>query len=131
MPLRSYILPTILFLALTPSIAASQLLESGANLFQDYCAQCHGQNGRGGGELVKDRLQPLPDLRTLSARNGNAFPFQRIIETVDGGVEIDMHGEKFMPAWGEVFRFKEDSGEALTHARILNLVWYLNKIQVD
>ena len=34
-----------------------------------------------------------------------------------------------MPAWGEVFRFDEHDGDALAHARILNLVWYLNTIQ--
>jgi mono/diheme cytochrome c family protein len=106
-------------------------LESGANLFQDYCAQCHGADGRGGGQLVQDRLQPLPNLRELNVRNAGAFPFQRIVETVTGNVEVDMHGERFMPAWGEVFRFKEENGDALAHARILNLTWYLSTIQDD
>lgn len=117
-------------LSLIPALAVGQALESGAILYQDYCAQCHGQDGRGGGPLVSDRPQ-LPDLRTLSKRNGGAFPFQRIVETVDGGVDIEMHGERFMPNWGEIFRFKEENGDALTHARILNLVWFLNKIQDD
>lgn len=121
----------ITFLALLPAFGTAQTLEPGAVLFLDYCAQCHGEDARGGGPLVEDRLEPLPDLRTLSKRSGDAFPFERIVDTVIGGVEIDMHGERFMPAWGEVFRFKEENGDALTHARILNLVWYLNKIQDD
>lgn len=131
MATRCCSLPIIICLALMPTLAAGQALESGATLFQDYCAQCHGEDGRGGGPLVEDRPQQLPDLRTLSKRNGGIFPFQSIVEVVDGGTDIDMHGERFMPAWGQVFRFKEENGDALTHARILNLVWYLNKIQDD
>ena len=124
-------LPIVLGLALLPSALTAQTLEPGAVLFQDYCAQCHGEDGRGGGPLVQLRPGPLPDLRTLSQRNGGAFPFERIVETVSGEAVIDMHGERYMPPWGQIFQFKEDSGDVMAHARILNLVWYLSTIQID
>ncbi len=131
MPRNNRLATLMTVLALLPAAGLAQSLESGAALFQDYCVQCHGEDGRGGGPLVEGRPDPLPDLRTLSRRSGDAFPFERIVDTVRGGVDVDMHGERFMPAWGQVFQFKEENGDALTHARILNLVWYLNKIQDD
>ena len=64
-------------------------------------------------------------------RNDGTFPFERLVETVSGSIDVEMHGERLMPAWGQIFSFKEDQGDALAHARILNLVWYLNQIQED
>ena len=63
MLIQGYRLLIVLSIAMTPSIASAAALESGEELFQDYCAQCHGEDGRGGGELVEQRLAPLPDLR--------------------------------------------------------------------
>lgn len=105
-------------------------VESGAALYKEYCAKCHGADGGGEGELMEFRDAGLPDLRTLSVRNGE-FPLERIVATIDGRAELDAHGDRFMPAWGEIFRFDEERGDALAHARILNLVLYLKRIQQE
>lgn len=124
--MRWKILFALPFLAM-PAGAAE--LETGRTLFLDYCAQCHGEDGRGEGPLVEFKDDRPQDLRKLSARNDGHFPFALVVETIDGRVELNAHGERFMPAWGDVFKFEEDGGAALAHARILNLVWYLNEIQ--
>ena len=113
------------------TIQAADKLETGAELYTEYCAKCHGADGGGEGEMVEFRDAGLPDLRTLSQRNGGAFPLDEVIEMIDGRAELDAHGERFMPAWGEIFRFDEEHGDAMAHARILNLVLYLKRIQEE
>jgi mono/diheme cytochrome c family protein len=46
----------------------------GANIFQDFCASCHGQDGRGNGPVSRNLRQAVPDLTRLSRRNGGKFP---------------------------------------------------------
>lgn len=124
-------LPAVALVAVLVSLAAvpaADRLETGAELYAEYCAKCHGADGGGEGELVEFRDAGLPDLRTLTLRNGG-FPLERVIATIDGRADLDAHGERFMPAWGEVFRFDEERGDAVAHARILNLVLHLRGIQ--
>ena len=109
--------------------AVASELETGAELYEEYCAQCHGPDGSGKGEAMEFSHAEPPDLRTLSKRNGGAFPFEAIIETVDGRLDLEVHGGRFMPVWGEVFSFDEQDGDTVAHARILNLVWHLYRMQ--
>ena len=118
-----------LALLLGASAAQATDLETGPELYAEYCAQCHGPDGRGGGEAVEFSDADPANLRTLAKRNGGAFPFERIIEAVDGRLDLEMHGARYMPVWGEVFAFDEESGDALAHARILNIVWFLYRMQ--
>ena len=46
----------------------------GASIFQNYCAACHGPDGRGNGPVSKTLKRAVPDLTGLSLRNHGAFP---------------------------------------------------------
>ena len=47
---------------------------AGRELYAEYCASCHGTDGRGGGpEAAKRGLRP-PDLTTLDERYGSPLP---------------------------------------------------------
>ncbi len=115
----------------SPMLAAELKVEPGADLFAENCAQCHGKDGRGDGDAVEFRNVDIPDLRTLTKRNGGSFPLRDVVRKIDGRAELETHGERFMPAWGEAFSFDEERGSALAHARILNLVLYLEGLQED
>lgn len=117
--------------ALGAPAATAEGLETGGELFAEYCVQCHGADGSGEGEGVEFSDVAPGDLRTLAARNGGAFPLDRVVDTIDGRARLEMHNRDGMPAWGEVFRFDEENGEALAHARILNLVMYLYAMQQE
>ena len=127
------LIPFAFAAAVTPLSAQSAELkvEPGADLFAQHCAQCHGVDARGDGDAVEFKNVDIPDLRTIKKRNDGNFPLAEIIRTIDGRAELESHGGRFMPAWGEVFSFDEDRGDALAHARILNLVLYLDGIQED
>lgn len=113
---------------LTASTVSADPVETGEALYAEYCAKCHGANGSGDGEFMEFKSTELPDLRTLSLRN-DGFPLQEVVRVIDGRAELDAHGERFMPAWGEVFGRDETRADAIVRARILNLILYLDSIQ--
>ena len=124
-------LPLAAALALAGAGAGAAELETGAELFAEYCAQCHGVDGSGEGEGVEFTDKAPGDLRMLAALNAGAFPLARVVDMIDGRERLEMHEQNGMPAWGEVFRFDEEAGDALAHARILNLVLFLYAIQEE
>lgn len=102
----------------------------GRDLFEFYCAPCHGRDGKGSGP-VAPALKTVPaDLTGLAARNGGAFPRARITALLAGDREADTtaHGPKEMPVWGPIFRAL-DPGDTTNKVRIANIVDYLDSLQ--
>ena len=102
----------------------------GRDLFEFYCAPCHGRNGKGGGPAAPAlRTQP-PDLTTITARNGGAFPKARIESFVTGEQSNvpAAHGSRDMPIWGPIFKGLDPNSTA-NRVRVSNVVEYLASIQ--
>jgi mono/diheme cytochrome c family protein len=102
----------------------------GASIFQNYCAACHGLDGRGNGPASKALKREVPDLTRLSQRNDGAFPAIHVQTTIMFGSDdlIPAHGSKEMPIWGPIFHeieFDQDFG----HVRLENVTKYLESIQ--
>ncbi len=101
----------------------------GAKVFQNYCASCHGMDGRGKGPAAGALKEEVPDLTTLAQRNGGKFPADKVKETIAGdGKRIPAHGSKDMPIWGPTFHeieFDQDLG----NVRLENVTRYLESIQ--
>lgn len=70
---------------------------TGASLYADYCASCHGLNAKGGQVISGVKTA---DLTQLSARNKGAFPARYVMSTIDGYARDDTHGP--MPRFGEL-----------------------------
>ena len=77
----------------------------GATIFRNNCAACHGTEGRGNGPVSKALKRDVPDLTTLSQRNGGAFPVTHVRTTIMFGADdlLPAHGSKAMPIWGPIF----------------------------
>ena len=131
-------------LLLTPLLAtAQQSVDIGKREYESNCAVCHGATGKGDGpymRLMAYKAKGVSDLTQIARRNGGAFPFQKVYETIDGTQEIEVHGPRDMPIWGkdyvrqasDAYRNYEGpySAELFTRTRILALTDYLNRIQV-
>ncbi len=100
---------------------------TGAQLFAAHCASCHGPVGRGDGPLLLQLRREPPDLTKLSARNGGAFPSERVRRIVDGR-DIPSHGDSEMPVWGVAFA-RTANREAEVRERIQALVEFLASVQ--
>ena len=134
--LLSSIIAILLGVALDIALAQqAEVIAVGKREFRHYCALCHGIGGKG--ESVMTTLNLLtvkpPDLTQLSKKNKDIFPFWRVYRIIDGREEMQGHGTRDMPIWGNVFIRQE--GDKLvdeTHAigRILSIVHYIESIQV-
>ena len=103
---------------------------AGRDLFEFYCATCHGRDGRGQGPVAIALKAPPPDLTRLTAHNGGTFPRERVqmFVTHDGSTLSPAHGTAEMPVWGPVFRGLDPS-DTLAAIRIANVVQYIESIQ--
>jgi len=105
---------------------------SGAELFQRFCASCHGKTAEGEG-VVEPVLQiRVPDLTEIAKRHGGQFPDNKIYQIIDGRFPITAHGTRDMPVWGiELWRAQGYDLEAgrKTTLVIEKLVDYLKSIQ--
>jgi mono/diheme cytochrome c family protein len=101
--------------------------------YQNYCAVCHGVDGKGQGPMGRFLTVRPADLTLLSKRNSGTFPFWQTYRAIDGREEIRGHGTREMPLWGDRFRSQAGGADRGSRAqaagRLLGLVFYLQHIQ--
>jgi len=103
---------------------------SGAGLYVNYCASCHGPRAKGDGEMAAALKKKPADLTTIAQRNGGKFPADIVFRTIDGRNPVLGHGGQAMPVWGNAF-LRADGGTTaeVARARVDALVNYLESIQ--
>ena len=102
----------------------------GEALYVEYCAVCHGSEGRGDGPLAGGLTVKPANLRRLGVSNGSEFPTARIAASIDGRDQPLAHGTREMPIWGEAFKRSQGAyGERRVAERIDALVDYLRRLQ--
>jgi cytochrome c oxidase cbb3-type subunit 3 len=101
---RSTVLVLILFLSL--GLAADAAAQgSGEELYQYYCAQCHGAKGDGKGINATEDLPTQPKDFT-SPKNLPVFSDQQILNTItQGGPREQL--SFIMPPWGDILSAEE------------------------
>lgn len=100
--------------------------------YANSCAVCHGMKGKGDGPLAKMLVRPPSDLTTIAARNQGQFPLLRVIHVIDGRQNVESHGDRSMPTWGNRYRFEAGgdlADEGTVRGRTLALALYLESIQ--
>ena len=104
---------------------------SGAEMFSEYCAACHGPGGKGDGPAASALKIPPANLTTLAQRHGGKFPDAYVATVLDNGVhEAKAHGSKDMPVWGTVFHEMAGSGvDAQVAVRMRSLCLYIESLQ--
>ena len=102
---------------------------SGKQTYIDYCAACHGADGRGHGPAASALKTPPANLRTLAIRHDDKFPEDYVTRVLRSGDPISGHGSSDMPIWGPVFSMQENGDELGVRRRIKNLCNYLASIQ--
>ncbi|MBI3403035.1 MAG: cytochrome c [Acidobacteria bacterium] len=104
---------------------------AGRDIFEFYCAPCHGRDGRGAGPVVPALKTAPPDLTLIARRHGGAFPraWVEAFVTHDGAATTPAHGSEDMPVWGPVFRGLDPS-DTRAAIRIANVVKYVEALQI-
>lgn len=129
------VLVTVLLYGSVSLIDAQEMevIAGGEIEYQNYCAVCHGVNGRGQGIMGKYLTVRPADLTQLAKKNGGPFPFWQVYRAIDGSQDVRGHGTRDMPLWGDRFRAQAGGSDigsrAQTAGRLLGLVFYLQHIQ--
>jgi mono/diheme cytochrome c family protein len=101
----------------------------GSALYKEYCAVCHGQDGKGGGPFAKSVKIAPADLTLIAKRNGGRFPGTRVERIITGeDAKTAGHGTREMPLWGPIFSqiaWDQDLGRI----RVGNLTKYIEGLQ--
>lgn len=107
-------------------------IPSGEALYARHCAACHGQFGEGDGPVAIAMSVTVPNLRLLATRADGEFPREGVEAYIDGRDLPAAHGDRYMPVWGDVFRWGDDDSESSEEAarlRIEALAAFLERIQ--
>ncbi len=102
---------------------------SGPKLYQDYCAVCHGSDGKGDGPAAATLKTWPADLTTIAKRHNGSFPVLHVTEKIEGDNMVTAHGSREMPLWGPVFRSMAHGHADSAQRRMENLIAYLESIQ--
>ena len=103
--------------------------QSGKEMFQAYCASCHGSSGKGDGPAAAALNTRPVDLTALSKNNGGKFPADRVASILGGQASVTAHGNRDMPVWGPVFWNMSQGHESEVRQRIANLTHYIESLQ--
>jgi mono/diheme cytochrome c family protein len=136
-----WLVATTLMLAVAlvaPQVAAQQIRREtahaipsveGVDLYNAYCAVCHGKDGKGNGPAAVALKTPMPDLTTMAKRNAGKYSAADVEAAILGkGKMTPAHGSPDMPIWGPVFRSLTPD-EAARTLRVTNLVKYIETMQ--
>jgi mono/diheme cytochrome c family protein len=102
---------------------------SGKQMYVNYCAPCHGVDGRGNGPVAAALKTPPTDLTVLSKNNHGKFPDTHIVSVLQNGSDIPSHGTADMPVWGPILGKMNQTNPQDRLLRVSNLSRYLETLQ--
>ena len=102
---------------------------SGKEMYNTYCAVCHGTDGKGGGPAASALKVPPTDLTQLAKNNGGKYPALKVTSAIRGESDHPAHGSKDMPVWGSLFLNMSHGHEGEVQQRVANLTKYIESLQ--
>lgn len=125
----------VLILAtLIPTTGAMAQSATGAGIYMENCAGCHGEAAMGDGPLSSMINAEVPDLTVLSRRYSGEFPLVDVVRKIDGRVQMRGHGDP-MPVFGAMLSGASavidtaDGTPIVTKAAVLAVADYLESLQ--
>jgi mono/diheme cytochrome c family protein len=101
---------------------------SGSEMFNSYCAACHGKDAKGDGPAASSLKVPPADLTQMAVKNNGKFPADHVANELRTGV-AGAHGSNDMPVWGPLFSSVSGRDDAVVQMRISNLIRYIESLQ--
>ena len=102
----------------------------GKQMYTNYCAPCHGVDGKGKGPAASSLKARPTNLTELQKDNQGKFPDTHIVAILQFGANVPAHGSATMPIWGPILGTMNQQNAQEKQLRISNLSRYLESIQV-
>jgi mono/diheme cytochrome c family protein len=100
----------------------------GKGLYDQFCAVCHGKDGKGAGPAADALKQRPTDLTQIAHNNNGRFPDTKVMAILKGEQSVVAHGSQEMPTWGNIFN--NISGNiTVAQGRMHAVVAYLEEMQ--
>ena len=96
----------------------------GAEMYQAYCASCHGKTGKGDGPAAAALKAKPADLTELTKVHPGGLSQKDFVDRLQGANMPSAHGSSPMPVWGPVLRALGND-----QLRIYNLKKYIDSLQ--
>jgi mono/diheme cytochrome c family protein len=104
---------------------------NGKEMYKNYCAPCHGEDGKGNGPVASSLKARPTDLTELTKNNNGKFPDTHIVAILQFGADVPSHGSATMPVWGPILGTMNKANVQDKQLRISNLTRYLQTIQAQ
>jgi mono/diheme cytochrome c family protein len=133
--LSKILLPIVLASTASVAAAADDVSRSGKQLYERYCASCHGMTGQGDGPVSESLRVEVPDLTRNAQRHGNYFDRALVERIIDGRHVIGAHGSRTMPVWGEDLSKAQlgdpdaERAARIAITRLADYVWQLQRVK--
>jgi mono/diheme cytochrome c family protein len=111
------------------NLAAPAGTVSGADLYKQLCAGCHGADAHGVGPTSPYCSVPPTDLTLLSKKNHGTFPESKVTQILRYGTEKPNQSTTYMPVWKPLLSTIHGESAELTEKRITSLTEYLKSVQ--
>ena len=102
---------------------------SGKEMFNSYCAVCHGTDGKGSGPAASAMKTPPTNLTVLAKNDGGKYPSSHVAAVIRGQANTPSHGSQDMPVWGPLFSSISQGHDSQVQQRVANLVTYIEGLQ--
>jgi mono/diheme cytochrome c family protein len=102
---------------------------SGKEMFTQYCASCHGTDGKGNGPAAAALKTAPVDLTQLAKKHDGEYPSGAVSSVLKFGSGPASHGSADMPVWGPLLQSLDKYHDAIVQQRIANLVTYIETLQ--
>jgi mono/diheme cytochrome c family protein len=104
---------------------------SGKEMFSQYCAPCHGVDGKGNGPAASAMKSQPTDLTQLARKNNGNYPANHVASVLKfgEGAGSSAHGSAQMPVWGPLLQSLDKFHDTVMQQRVSNLVSYIETLQ--
>jgi mono/diheme cytochrome c family protein len=104
---------------------------SGKEMFTQYCAPCHGVDGKGSGPAASSMKSQPSDLTQLARKNNGNYPANHVASVLKfgEGTGASAHGSEQMPVWGPLLQSLDKFHDTAVQQRVSNLVSYIETLQ--
>ena len=104
---------------------------SGKEMYEAYCAGCHGADARGNSPAAAVLVPRPTDLTSLTSRNGGSFPKDHVRYLLMDQDLYQDHAGRDMPSWGPALKSLQKTHPELVGLRVQNLMAYLETMQAS
>jgi mono/diheme cytochrome c family protein len=103
---------------------------SGKQMYTEYCAPCHGIDGKGNGPAANAMKAPPTDLTQLARKHDGKYPANSVASVLKFGGGPGAHGSAEMPVWGPLLQSLNKFDDTVVQQRVSNIVSYIETLQV-